>query len=99
MEQQSDTAGGHRLADAPHFERAVQLSPNDLETRLHLGTALAMLNRNAEAVSHFQAALQIDPDSAQAHFRLAFTLRSLGRMTESNDHYREAIRLDPRLGR
>ena len=56
-----------RLPEAlPHFERAVELQPEDADLRHALGRALLALGRREAAIAQFREALRLNPNHAGA---------------------------------
>ena len=87
-----------RVAEAlPHFERGLELGPDDPAAHNDLGLALAKLGRLPEAVSQYEAALQLQPTFAEAHNNLGLALSELNRPIEGLSHLEMALRLKPGL--
>jgi tetratricopeptide (TPR) repeat protein len=63
-----------------HYQRAYQLSPNDVQAQLGLAKLL-MEKQPQEAIKYLRMAVQTDPLNGQAHYRLARAYQRLG-MTE-----------------
>ncbi len=83
-------------ADAvPHYERALELSPDYVEAQSNLGVALVHLHEFDRAQPQFERALAINPNYADAHINLAHLLARAGRLDEAVTHYEEALRLKP----
>lgn len=80
---------------AKHYNEALWLKGNLLETHSNLGVALTEMGSYEEAIEHFRAALNLDPRSAVAHNGLGHVLARLGQIEEAIDHYRTAIELKP----
>jgi tetratricopeptide (TPR) repeat protein len=49
-----------------HFERALALAPDDAQARSHLGSALRLQGRAAEALAQWRQALEEQPDLLMA---------------------------------
>jgi tetratricopeptide (TPR) repeat protein len=56
----------------PHFQRAIELAPDDPETYTNLANAFAALGRFAEARAQVEKALAIAPDYAPARASLSY---------------------------
>ena len=65
------TKAGKAEQAVEKYKAALLLRPDDAELHIHLGGALAALNRAAEARSELEQALRIDPTSALAKQALA----------------------------
>jgi len=76
-------------------QKAVQLAPQDIEAKLHLGTVLNILGRVDEAKACFDQAITLNPEFALAHRNLGATLKHLGRLEEAEVSYKQAIALRP----
>ena len=76
-------------------QKAVQLAPQDIEAKLHLGTVLNILGRVDEAKACFDQAITLNPEFALAHRNLGATLKHLGRLDEAEVSYKQAIALRP----
>ena len=79
----------------PALQRAVQLLPQDPETHVNLGLALAAAGRRAQAATSFRRALALNPASVEALSHLGATLRDLGEREEAVSVWRKAVALDP----
>lgn len=88
------TSGDIQNATA-HFQRAVQLEPDNAEALHNFGAALGRLGRHPEALTHLQRAAQLAPDGAGLHFDLATSLANLGRLDDAARAFSRAIELDP----
>ena len=60
---------------APHFEKAVQIRPNDYKSLLYLGISRFHQGRLPEAIEYAQAAIRSEPDSPKAHNLLGMRAR------------------------
>jgi len=65
------------------FEAAVKITPDDAETWLHHGNALAALARPADALASYQQALKLNPRHVNAAYRCSALLLDLGRSEEA----------------
>jgi tetratricopeptide (TPR) repeat protein len=77
------------------FQEAIQLKPDDAETRNNLGAAFLNEGQTDEAIRQFQEAIQLKPDYAEAHYNFGTALDSKGQTDEAIGQYQEAIRLKP----
>jgi len=57
-----------------HFQKALQVKPDNAEAHINLGNALYQNGRREEAIVHFQKALEITPGYAEAMNNLAWVL-------------------------
>jgi tetratricopeptide (TPR) repeat protein len=85
-----------RIAEALEpMEKAVALSPGDVEAHINLGNILKGLGRLEEARTSLSRAVRINPDHAQAHFNRGNILQDLGRLSEAEASYRRAVEIKP----
>lgn len=82
------------------WQDAVIHQPHDPLVQVNLGTSLAKVGRQQEAMQHLEEALQLDPDPAHdhfshAHFNLGKALAELGRPDEALAHYELAVKSSP----
>ncbi len=78
-------------------ERAVQLAPDRLETRLAMGVyLLAVKTDYAGAREQYMAGLASDPNNADLLSNLATVETTLGRFDDALKHAKQATELDPR---
>ena len=61
--------GDHAKAEE-EFHRVVELSPNNLRARIHLGEICACQGRTHEAIQHYEAALDVAPLDREIRTRL-----------------------------
>ena len=80
---------------ALEMTRGLQLKPTSENVHLNLGSVLAMLGRNREALAQFQAAVIEDPTNAGAQFNLGNLLSTLGNKDAARAAYAVAIASDP----
>lgn len=86
-----------------HFQKALQLKPNDFKARYNLGTALAAKGQFEDAINCFRDALQFKPNHsdgdfpshADAYYNLGLAFRRLHRTKEAIMQFREALRQKP----
>lgn len=87
-----------RLAEAiPLYERALAMSPEDIEARVSFARALADGDMRADAELQFQRALELDDGSQPAHYYLAelYMNWSPARTDDALIHYRRAAEINP----
>lgn len=90
------SVGKNQTAQAArHFQRYVQLKPEDPRGRNDLATTLCKLGKYREALGHLEAALSDHPNPYLIHKNLASTYNALSKMPQAIEHWREAIRLRP----
>lgn len=76
-----------------HYERAIELAPDDATSHNNLANLLAEAEPEA-AIAHYLRAIEANPRFAAAHDNLAGTLARLGRAAEAEQHCREALAID-----
>jgi tetratricopeptide (TPR) repeat protein len=82
-------------ADAGHYlEMALQMDPNNIEARYHLGRVRYQQNRFEEAIAAFQEVLKRDPVNLKAENNLGLSLEAVSRTEPAVAAYRKAIELD-----
>ncbi len=77
------------------LEKAVTLTPDDVQAHNNLGATLGDLGRLEEAGASYNRALDINPDYEQAHNNLGGVLYNLGRFEESEASFRRAVEIRP----
>jgi tetratricopeptide (TPR) repeat protein len=82
-------------SDLALWSDAVSKSPGKARPWFNLGTALAELGRDQEAVEPMRRAVQLDPGWAKARAQLGGLLILTGRTAEAEPVLREALRLQP----
>jgi tetratricopeptide (TPR) repeat protein len=88
-----------RVSDAERLlQRAVLISPNDLNSRNALGLCLLRLERPAEALEQFEALLKLNPSLPYAHASHGNSLLALGAITEAEASYQRALAVDANQG-
>ena len=78
-------------------QRAVAISPNDVQAHNNLGISLQELGRLEEAEASYNKAIAIKPEYAEAHYNLGNTLKELGRLEVAEASYSKAIAIKPDL--
>ena len=85
-----------RTAEAiGHYQRVLELKPDDVKAHNNLGLALSDIGKVEEAIGHYQKALTLKPDDVKAHNNLGIALRNVGKVEEAISHYRRALQLQP----
>jgi Flp pilus assembly protein TadD len=75
---------------------AVALRPQSPLAHMHLGVALHLKKKLAEAAAEMREAIRLTPDNADAHVALGYAMAQIGKHDEAASRYRQAIRLKPR---
>jgi predicted Zn-dependent protease len=79
-----------------HAEAHLQRQPNDLPTRLVLGTLYAALGEAKAARLALEQVVSDQPDEAQAHYVLAVVARDQeADVVAADRHFREYLRIQP----
>jgi protein O-mannosyl-transferase len=78
-----------------HFERAVQIDPNEGSAYSSLGAALLDIGRPSESLVILQKAIELDPKSSDAHYNLGNTFLQMRRGNDAVAHYKRALELAP----
>ena len=66
-----------------HYQKALEINPNDNGANNNLGVLLAHLGRSDEAIVHYQKALEINPDEIRTLKNLAAALEQKGQWTDA----------------
>ena len=61
---------GEVLYALPHFQRAVELDPEDAEARFQFGLSLAFLEQVDEAIKQFEQAQKLDVTNPDIYYNL-----------------------------
>jgi Tfp pilus assembly protein PilF len=67
--------------------------PDDVESRLSLGTLLLSRNQSAAAIVELREVLRVDPEQAQALNNYGAALQAEGRLEEAVEQFRRAVRV------
>lgn len=88
---------GHLDEAIQYYERAIELSPNDVSIRLTFARSLADGDLHSDADLQFQKVLEIEPDNQQALYYLAELYMNWDppRQDEAEELYQRAIEADP----
>jgi tetratricopeptide (TPR) repeat protein len=89
---------GQYQAAAEAFAKAVEAAPDSTRARVNLGSALAALKRNPEAIAEFRKALELDPEQPTAHFNLSQLLLEAGKPDEAIPSLIKAVEANPEDG-
>jgi tetratricopeptide (TPR) repeat protein len=89
----------YRLGRIPeaigHFERALQIDPNQASVYSSMGAALLEIGRPDESLVSLQKAIELDPKSSDAHYNLGNTFLQMGRANDAVAYYKHALALAP----
>ena len=86
-----------QLDEAPaHFEKALQMQPDDYLALLNMGVIRFYQGRVPEAIEYAQAAIRSDPRAAKAHNLLGMALAKQNRSDAALDEMRRAVKLAPK---
>jgi TolB-like protein/Tfp pilus assembly protein PilF len=77
------------------LERALELAPNDADTRSLAGLTARRLGRFDEAIAHFRESARLMPGQPEYHLRAFETLEGLGRYDEAEMQRQEFVRRFP----
>jgi tetratricopeptide (TPR) repeat protein len=82
-------------SDAGHYlEIALQMDPNNIDARYHLGRVRYQENRFADAIAAFQGVLERDPSNLKAENNLGLSLEGINQADQAIATYQKAIALD-----
>jgi tetratricopeptide (TPR) repeat protein len=76
-----------------HFDRAIEINPNDSDAWYYRGDTLADLGKHEEAIASFNRAIEIQPDHYEVWISRGLVLAILGRFNEVIDSYDRAIEI------
>src|SRR5213594_3351562 len=91
------SAQGKPTEAIEHFQKGLQLRPDEPSAHTNLGVALIQQGKLADAIEHFRQAVRIYPDDALAHTNWGSALIDLGKPSEAIEHYSKALRITPGL--
>ena len=83
----------------PGMLDTVQHNPQDVDTRIHLGSAYLVTAQPQKAAPQFQAILQIQPGNRNAKFLLATALGQEGKKSAAKSVFAELAQTDDKFGR
>jgi tetratricopeptide (TPR) repeat protein len=78
-----------------HFERALEIDPNQAWVYSSMGAALLEIGRPSESLAILQKAIELDPRSSDAHYNLGNTFLQMRRGSDAVAHYKRALELAP----
>ena len=92
----SEAIAQREWADAIRNLRiAIELAPQNPDTRVNLGTALYQTGDAAGALEQFETAVRLAPESPRAHYSLGVILEAAGRDRDAIDRFSAAVKYDP----
>ena len=86
-------------AALPHLQRAVRLSPENIEARVGLGNSYLQLKQYAEALDQFTQATKLNAGNAEAWYGMGATYLSIEKETENDLHRSASPFRDGSIGR
>src|SRR5881296_1675553 len=89
------SAQGKPTEAIEHFQKGLQLRPDEPSAHTKLGVALIQQGKLADAIEHFRQAVRIYPDDALAHTNWGSALIDLGKPSEAIEHFQQALRIHP----
>lgn len=88
-----------RVSEArSHFERALEINPDDAEAHLNLGLAFERLDQRPRAIGEYRLSLKLKPSIPEAHYCLGNALIAEGRLPEAIGELGRALQLRPDYG-
>ena len=78
-----------------HFERALALTPEDIEIRFALGQAYEVVGRPEQAAAAYVDAIKLAPAAPVLHIAAAIAFEAAGKPTTALHHARRAVELNP----
>ncbi|HEV3272925.1 MAG TPA: tetratricopeptide repeat protein [Candidatus Methylacidiphilales bacterium] len=78
-----------------HFQKAIEVRPNDAEAHYNLGVALVQKGRVDDAIAEYQKAIGINRNYAEAHNNLGIVLAQKGRVDEAIAEYQKSLAIKP----
>jgi tetratricopeptide (TPR) repeat protein len=79
----------------PHFQKSLELVPNNAETHNNYASALDAVGRSSDAAPQLAEAVRLQPSSAVFNYNLAVIRSKEGRIPEAISAITKAIDLDP----
>ena len=80
---------------AAHFEKLLQIEPDDYYGLLNMGDVRSYQGRLPEAIEYYQAAIRSDPNGPNAHARLGQVFWQQNRIEAACDEMQRAAQLAP----
>ncbi len=77
------------------FARAVELAPEDGDSRFNLALTEKKIGNLGRAIDHYRQLLKQQPDCVDALYNLGGCCKDSGRQEEAMELYRRVLRLDP----
>ena len=81
---------------AAHFEKALQIKPDDYMSLLNVGVTRFHQGRLSEAIEYSRAAIRLQPDAPKGHNLLGMALAKQNRNEAALDELRHAAELAPK---
>jgi tetratricopeptide (TPR) repeat protein len=89
-------AGRNRFDEAlTHYQKALEIKPDNAEVHNNLGLALAGHGQLDEALAQFGKAVDIKPGYAEAQYNLGAVLATRGKVDEAIVHFRKVLEIKP----
>ncbi len=85
---------GELQAAISHYRDCLQLKPDFLPARYHLGVALGDAQQYAEAITVLNQVIEADKTHAEAHNSLGYVYSQQRQLEQAIFHYGEAVRLN-----
>jgi tetratricopeptide (TPR) repeat protein len=74
-----------------YFRTALRFDPDDVESRIYLGTILADAGREPEALEHLARAVSLNPENFLPHFSLGALHAAAGRTEQARSSLKAAL--------
>jgi tetratricopeptide (TPR) repeat protein len=87
---------GRRDEAFPHFQRTVELNPDQAEARYNVGAGYHRRGRLEDATAQLRRAVELDPSLGHAHRRLAAVHVEAGRHRDAIAAYEALLRINKR---
>jgi tetratricopeptide (TPR) repeat protein len=78
-----------------HYQKSLEIKPNDVKALYNLGIVLAKIGQVDAAIAHYQKALEIQPDYPAAHDGIGIALARRGEIDAAIAHFRKALEIQP----
>ena len=78
-----------------HLERALELDPNFLKARLHLGRTCFEQNLHDQALRQFRALMEQSPQHAWGHYHIGLVYQNIGAVEDSIREFTAELELYP----